>query len=254
MIPARARRFLRVAFGQASGAPATSTDYETIPASEVDDAARSLSQAWQDPRIPQAQIELVEAQLRDFALGARVPVFDVFVDLIRLIPNAGSKSLLEVGCSSGFYAEVLRHRGLTTRYAGCDYSASLIDLGRIRFPGIALDVQDATALAYDDASQDIVVSGCCILHIADFPAAIREASRVAREYVLFHRTPVLHLAPTTYYRKLAYGVECLEIHFNETELLRHFRDAGLRVVQVESVGIGATAPPGDVQVIKSYLC
>jgi hypothetical protein len=49
-------------------------------------------------------------------------------------------------------------------------------------------------------------------------------------------------------------VECVEIHFNETELLRLFGTSGLRVVDAETVGVGSHAPRGDVQVVKSYLC
>jgi ubiquinone/menaquinone biosynthesis C-methylase UbiE len=178
----------------------------------------------------------------------------VFVELIGRIPDVGRKTLLEVGCSAGHYADVLRARGLTTAYSGCDYSAAFIDRARGRLPGVAFDVQDAARLAYPDASFDIVVSGCCILHIADYPSAIRESARVARGHVLFHRTPVLHTTPTKHYRKLAYGVPCLEIHFNESELLGHFRDAGLRLVDAETIAIGGHAPAGDVELNKSYLC
>jgi SAM-dependent methyltransferase len=233
---------------------AVSTGYEVIPPAHVQRVAAELGSAWQDPAIPKAQLEVAEAELQKFARSERLPVFDVFVDLVARIPDVGEKTLLEVGCASGYYADVLRLRGFTTQYAGCDFSNSFIDLARSRLPGVELEVQDATRLRYPDFSRDIVVSGCCILHIADYPAAIREAARVAREYVLFHRTPVLHTSPTTYYRKLAYGVQCLEIHFNETELLLHFKAAGLRLVDIETVGVGDQAPPGDVHLVKSYLC
>lgn len=231
-----------------------SSGYETIRASDVEHIATELASAWQDPGIPAAQLELAERELLAFGRQEPVPVFDVFIHLLQQIPNVSAKTLLEVGCASGYYADVLRLRGLASRYAGCDFSPAFIDLARARMPNAELDVRDATRLGYPDASRDIVVSGCCILHIAEYQAAIREAARVAREYVLFHRTPVLHRAPTTYYRKLAYGVPCLEIHFNETELLRHFRAAGLRLVSAETVSVGGHAPQGDVQLVKSYLC
>jgi SAM-dependent methyltransferase len=233
---------------------AVSTGYQVIAPAEIERVAAALGSAWQDPAMPRAQLAVAEAELQAFARSERVPVFDVFVNLLKRVPDVGAKTLLEVGCSSGYYADVLRLRGLNTRYTGCDFSSAFIDLGRSRQPGIELEVQDATRLRYPDRSRDIVVSGCCILHIADYPAAIREAARVAREYVLFHRTPVLHTTPTTFYRKLAYGVQCLEIHFNETELLRHFRVAGLRVVDAETVSLGGHAPAGDVLLVKSYLC
>jgi SAM-dependent methyltransferase len=225
-----------------------------IPPADSARVAAELAGAWQNPDIPRAQLQVAERELRAFETRSPVPVFDTFVDLLARIPGVEGMSLLEVGCASGYYADVLRIRGLHTRYAGCDYSPALIDLARSRLPGVQLDVQDATALSSPDASYDIVVSGCCILHIPDYGAAIRESARVARRYVLFHRTPVLHTTPTTHYRKRAYGVECVEIHFNETELLRAFTGAGLRVVDAATISVGGHAPAGDVHVVKSYLC
>src|SRR5262249_27761543 len=150
------------------------------------------------------------------------PVYDVFLRLVERIADIDAKTLLEVGCSSGYYADVLHARHPRTRYAGCDFAPEFVALARRRLAGLDFRVEDATKLGYADASWDVVVSGGCILHISDYPAAIREAARVARSWVLFHRTPVLHVTPTRHYRKLAYGVPCIEIHFNETELLERF--------------------------------
>jgi len=61
------------------------------------------------------------------------------------------------------------------------------------YPAIRFDVEDATRLRYNSDSFDIVVSGCCLLHISEYEKAIAEAARVSREFVVFHRTPVLHM-------------------------------------------------------------
>ena len=256
LVPAPVRRAIRAAMTGpvAAASAAVSTGYEVIAAEDVARIAAQLAGAWQDPSIPQQQLGIAEAELKAFEQHRSVPVFDTFAELLSRIPGVSSMSLLEVGCASGYYADVLRIRGIGARYTGCDYSPALIALATQRLPGTAFDVQDATRLGHDDASFDIVVSGCCILHIPDYAAAIREAARVARSHVLFHRTPVLHVSPTMHYRKLAYGVECVEIHFNETELLRLFRGAGLRVVDAVTVSVGGHAPVGDVHVVKSYLC
>lgn len=256
VIPAPLRRAIRAAMtSPAPAAPAAvSTDYAVIAADDVARVASQLASAWQDPSIPQQQLGVAEAELLAFEQHRLVPVFDTFAELLGRIPGVGSMSLLEVGCASGYYADVLRIRGIGAGYSGCDYSPALIDLAKRRLPGTPFEVQDATRLAHPDASFDIVVSGCCILHIPDYAAAIRESARVARTHVLFHRTPVLHVSPTMHYRKLAYGVECVEIHFNETELLRLFRGAGLHVVDALTVSVGGHAPEGDVHIVKSYLC
>lgn len=255
VLPAPVRRALRALVTPAAPpAPAVSTGYELIPPGDASRVAAELANAWQSPAIPKAQLEVAQAELRRFERGEAVPVFDVFTELLRRVPGVAGMSLLEVGCASGYYADVLRLRHFATTYHGCDYSPALVELARSRLPSTPVDVQDATRLGYGDAAYDIVVSGCCILHIPDWVAAINEAARVARTHVLFHRTPVLHTSPTAHYRKLAYGVECVEIHFNETELLRRFHDAGLRVLDVATVSVGGHAPPGDVHLVKSYLC
>jgi hypothetical protein len=101
-------------------------------------------------------------------------------------------------------------------------------------------------------SFDIVISGCCLLHIANFEEAIKESARVSSRYVLFHRTPVLHMAPTTFFRKLAYGIQTIEIHFNEEELLSLFRKHGLSVIAISTLDISWKA--GDAYATKEYIC
>jgi SAM-dependent methyltransferase len=256
MIPQPLRRALRAVFPATAAAPtvSVSTGYERIDRSDLSRVIAELDGAWRDPGIPVAQLEIVDAELAKLAHGTRVPVFDVFVDLLRRVPRIESKTLLEVGCASGYYSNVLRSEGWNTTYAGCDFSSAFIALARSRAPGVDFQVQDATQLTYPAKSFDVVVSGCCILHIVDYGAVIRESARVAREYVLFHRTPVLQTTETAYYRKRAYGVECIEIHFNEAELFRLFAESGLQVQDVRTVGLGSVAPAGDALVIKSYLC
>ena len=254
-VSARVRRALRSLLSPAP-APSggVSNDYAPIAPADVAGTAARLASAWQDPAIPSAQLAVAEDELRRYARRERVPVFDTFVSLLGEIPAPRRRTVLEVGCASGYYGDVLRLAMPEARYAGCDYSQPLIDVARRRLPDVDFRIADATRLGYADASYDVVVSGCCILHIANYAVAIREAARVARHYVLFHRTPVLHLTPTTHYRKRAYGVECVETHFNEAELCRLFAASGLRVAHVATVDVGAHSPVGDVQLTKSYLC
>lgn len=91
-------------------------------------------------------------------------------------------------------------------------------------------VEDATALQYTDRSFDIVVSGCCLLHIPDYAKGVTETARVARRYAIFHRTPVVWGQPEQWYRKQAYGVETVEIHFNEPEFLILLDKSGFELI------------------------
>lgn len=215
-----------------------------------------LRAAWQDDVLPQKQRYLVEQQLRQFRAGVEIDVFNVFSNSLRALPNlASGMSLLEIGCSSGFYSEVLEISNLPLKYSGCDYSEAFIRLAREKYPSTEFSVEDATGLNYKNKSFDIVVSGCCLLHIPDYAKAIEETVRVARQYVIFHRTPVVWGQPEQWYRKQAYGVETVEIHFNEPELLLLFADYGLELVTTYTLheeDLDASGTRGHAN--RTYVC
>ena len=86
-----------------------------------------------------------------------------------------------------------------------------------------------------------------ILHVRDYEKAIREAARVAKKYVLFHRTPV-HDKPTSFYYKEGYDQPMMEIRFNQNDLYKQFQKSGLRLVT--EVDISKTA---EGYVIRTYV-
>jgi ubiquinone/menaquinone biosynthesis C-methylase UbiE len=231
----------------------TSSAYAQMSVDQRDGLAQSLKFAWQSSDIPAQQRKGVDQQLAAYRAGVPEKGFDVLVEMLRTLnPGQALPTILEVGCSSGYYAEALAIKKVNCIYAGCDYSPAFIEMARRFYPTLDFRVEDATALRYADASFDVVVSGCCLLHIPDYEAAIREASRAARKHVVFHRTPVLHLRPTTYFSKLAYGTKTVEIHFNEQELVALFAKHGLRVISIAT--LDASWRGGDAFALKSYLC
>jgi SAM-dependent methyltransferase len=239
------------------GAPAAavSTDYQAIHADKVGAAGKELRNSWKNAAIPERQREIVAPQLAAYRAGASIPVFDALVDILSAsIRDLAGLRLLEIGCSSGYYAEVLDIKQLGLRYEGCDYSPAFIDLARRLYPAIPFAVEDGTRLRYADQSFDIVVSGGCILHIPDYELAIAEAARVSRRWVVFHRTPVLHVRGPVVYTKKAYGVDTIEIHFNEQALARLFSRHGMRVVDINTHSIGWQAAQSDALAMKTYLC
>lgn len=238
--------------------PATSVSsrYVEIDASRRDSESLRLAASWKTSDLPARQRALVERQLKEYRAGVSIDVFDVFGAALRSIDNLPANgSLLEIGCSSGYYSEVLDVNGLPLRYRGCDYSDAFIDMARSIYPALSFDVEDATRLSYLDDAFDVVVSGCCLLHIPNFKAAIAESARVAKDYVIFHRTPVVYGEPTKYFRKQAYGVETIEIHFSEPQLLDMFRVHGLEVQATFT--LNENADPRDSSkghASRTYLC
>lgn len=233
-----------------------SSHYVNLQGEEADAEGQRLRNSWQDDALPKRQRELVDQQLRQYQSGGRIDVFDVLVDSLSGLPDlAPGASLLEVGCSSGFYSEVVEIAGLPIKYSGCDYSDAFIRLAKEKHPSIDFSVQDATALHYADRSFDIVVSGCCLLHIPEYAKGVAETARVARRYAIFHRTPVVWGQPEQWYRKQAYGVETVEIHFNEPEFLALLAQNGLELIATHTLSEeSADASRTQGHASRTYVC
>lgn len=216
----RLKRLLKSLVHKLPAHAGVSSHYVRIQGREAEQESNRLRDAWQSRDLPARQREMVDTQLAAFRRGDPVDVFDVMTRALRALPSdVFGLSVLEVGCSSGFYSEVFEIAGLDVHYAGCDYSDAFIGLARQKYPALRFDVEDAKALKYGDDAFDIVISGCCLLHIPEYELAVAETARVARRYAIFHRTPVVWGQPEQWYRKQAYGVETVEIHFNEPEFL-----------------------------------
>ncbi|MFJ3056133.1 class I SAM-dependent methyltransferase [Herbaspirillum sp. NPDC087042] len=212
-----------------------------------------LRGAWQSELLPARQRELVDRQLLSYRDGVAVEVFDVLVDALRALPeNPAGKTLLEIGCSSGFYSEVLEIAGIGVRYSGCDYSTPFIELAQKIYPAMRFSVEDATSLRQADGEFDIVLSGCCLLHIPEYGKAVLETARVCTGYAIFHRTPVVLDQPDVYYRKQAYGVETVEIHFNEQQFLGLLEDSGLRLIATYT--LSESIREGKREATRTYVC
>lgn len=225
------KRLLRVVRNCLLPEAGVSSKYVNLQGNEAYETGQRLRDSWQDDALPKRQRVLVDQQLLHYRSGVRIDVFDVFVDSVRALPDLVSvSSLLEVGCSSGYYSEIVEIAHLPVKYVGCDYSDTFIRLAKEKYPAVTFAVADATALHYGDCSFDIVVSGCCLLHIPEYLKGIAETARVARRYAIFHRTPVVWGQPEQWYRKQAYGVETVEIHFNEPEFLALLDNNGLELI------------------------
>ena len=203
VIPARARRGLRRLLGRNATKPTATGNTEidriyaeaqTLGPVEVratDDELRALADAWQDADIPAAQRGVVDVQLANLAKGEVDPVFAALASALRHV-DLPRFSILDGACASGYYGEVIHMldpRPIT--YEGCDYSPAMIASARAHQPGVPFSVQDLTALTMADASFDVVLLAGVLEHIPEYPKALRELSRVAREYLIVHRCPTV---------------------------------------------------------------
>lgn len=210
-----------------------STNYRELAQHEIAEVAASCAEAWKSADIPARQYAIVKPELENYRKGGACAPFDALVRCLKRLPEEmkwPETKFLDVGASAGYYLEILRQASFHCDYAACDFSPAFKALAEELYPGINFDVADARQLPYESGSFDIVLSGCVMLHTLEYEQVLAETARVTRQYALFHRTPVLTTKPTAFYVKEAYQVPCLEIWFNEQELLSLFRKYGLSVI------------------------
>lgn len=211
---------------------------------------QTYNDVWKDSALPGQQLKITDEQLKSYDDVAHISA------LIRAIKNTEIvvPHILEVGCSTGYHGEFFKKAGISLAYEGCDYSEAFIFEAKKRYPERTFCVSDATQLLYPEKKFQIVISGCCILHIIDYEEAIKESARVAKDFVIFHRTPVLHQQQTSFFEKKGYGKKMIEIFFNEKELFELFYKYGLLVQSVETLESFEVNKLIEPVFVKEYVC
>ncbi len=247
------KRLLKTFFGKLFRSASVSSNYIQLSGAESDEESLRLRSAWKSEELPKRQRKLVDQQIALYRAGKPVDVFAVLVNSLQKLPSSSDLgTLLEVGCSSGYYSEVFDIAEVKLQYSGCDYSEAFISMARAKYPDLQFSVEDATGLRYGSNTFDVVVSGCCLLHIPEYETAVAESVRVARQFVIFHRTPVVLGKPNQYFRKKAYGVETVEIHFNEPQFLTLLASHGLSLIATHTMDEVLVGGQGSAT--RTYVC
>lgn len=186
--------------------------------------AKILKESWKHPDIPWKQwksneIERAYIQNNEFH---KVPPFKSFVDSCDWIYKrelGEEMDVLDAGCSNGLYRWVLAAGGFANwSYTGLDYSPAFqIHAKRVN-PGCHVDVGDILDMPYSNKTFKIVVMSIINLHVDDWKQAVREAFRVARKYIIFHRFPLWD-NPTQMFEVEHYGVKMIHTFFNRNEFI-----------------------------------
>jgi len=230
--------------------PIISGDHKIIHNPNKNHLKQTFENIWQDESIPKQQLKITKKQIDNYQ---DIPAMKTLVDSIKKLNPAG-KSLLEIGCSTGYFSEIFEKANLNLDYQGCDYSNAFINIAKKEHPDINFKTCDATKLDYNNNEFDIVISGCCLLHIIDYEKAIQESARVSNDYVIFHKTPVLENGQTIYTEKIGYGKRMLEIFFSEKELVELFKKHNLKLIDKTTHGSFSIPNLNEPILIKEYVC
>jgi SAM-dependent methyltransferase len=129
-----------------------SSELQRIRAAYRDrDAAPGAAYSWTEPGYRFYMQELEWALLRD--LG-------------RVGVSLGGADVLEVGCGSGYFLHRMYEYG-AARAVGIDLMEERIEGARQRYPALEFVAGDAAALAWDDASFDVVTQYTCLSSVLD---------------------------------------------------------------------------------------
>ena len=178
-----------------------------------------LENNWKDDRIPILQRQVIDIQLDNMKKGVIDPVFSSLIKALRVV-KLHSFSLLDIGCAIGYYFEVIKT--LDKRdilYRGCDYSGAMINTAKKYYTEVKFDIQDAKALNYPDKSFDAVMISGVLEHIQSYPKVIASALRVAKQYAIFHRTPLIAKLENEYTIGSQYTIETPRIYFSRKRII-----------------------------------
>jgi SAM-dependent methyltransferase len=231
-----------------------STDYRVLSGADEARAESASSAGWLAARTAARQERAYQRLIATMKRGEPRLDFKVAAEAIAST-GITCPRVLEVGCGSGYYSEVLAAL-LPDKiaYTGTDYSEQMIARARARYPSVVFEVADATNLPYANSAYDVVFNGVSLMHIIDYQAAIREAARVAAGYCIFHTVPVFDDYRTMFLRKYAYGTPVIEVIFNKQELIALCRDCGLRLEREwRSVPYDVHAVTGQHSTTQTYL-
>jgi len=98
--------------------------------------------------------------------------------MLNRVSGRGFARALDVGCGEGRFCRMLVAAGISC--VGIDPTSALLEEARRRDPAGDYRLGNSEALAFGDASFDLVVSYLTLIDIPDFRTAIREMRRVLK--------------------------------------------------------------------------
>jgi len=185
--------------------------------------------SWKDRGIPEEQLKVVNEELKLLHKGNPPTVYIVTAQALKAIPGENKLTLLEVGCASGYYSEVISTLvGERFEYTGSDYSEAMISVAKNRYPNEKFLKLDMRHIELIDKSYDVVFSGAALIHVKEWEEAVRELTRITRTYLILHRTPVSNGRFSRTEEEVYCNVPVFYNTFNKDKLMKIVFGCGFR--------------------------
>ena len=186
---------------------------------------------YADPGLGQAMAEAVKQEVAKVRRGVLHRTYCLVLQALGEVQGDEPVTFLDVGCGVGLYRAVLEHAGREVIYTGVDINDVLVREARILFPSVSFDQMDARKLEFDDQSFDVVMGGALLEHIQEWGDVLAEMCRVAKSYLILHRTLLVSKGHTLCRVESAFGVPVWRVYLASQQLRRVLKKHGCRVVR-----------------------
>ena len=192
--------------------------------------------SWENPEIPMEQLKIVNIELEILRSGNPPSVYTIAAEALTAIPGDNKLTLLDVGCASGYYFEVISTLvGNRFEYTGSDYSDAMLNIARKRYPNTKFLNLDIRHIELPDMAYDVVLSGAVIVHVKEWKKGVIELARITGSYLILHRTPITDAKSYSIEKKIYADVPVFYNIFNKDELMNLISKCGFRKIFEKNV-------------------
>ena len=130
-----------------------------------------------------------------------------------LFPGA---KVLDVGCASGGFFNILRSLEPLIEYTGVDIAAPAIELARQQYPEARFEVLEGTQLPFEDNTFDIVHCTKVLVIEPRYKEILKEMYRVSNRFVLADIRPLKGIESEQDFEKSFYRVQLTDDRVEST--------------------------------------
>ncbi len=165
-------------------------------------------------------------------------------EVVRKMIKGNPKSILDVGCASGWLTARVARMLPKASVAGVDVSPKMIDYAKVVHPHINFVQADAHKLPFPDGSFDLIICTETLEHVVDPLKVLREVGRCLTkqgEAIISMDTGSLLFKITWFFWTKTKGKVWQKAHlhkFNRRKLQKIFKKAGFKIKRQEISQLG----------------